>query len=118
MLDIAVELPRSMIALRAIDGLPTKLVKRAGGELLAVVASSADDTHDYQPPPAPNERQKKLLKTMQATVANCAGELGISPELIAPRKELSTVILSGRTDSRVFQGWRRELIGAELLRLL
>ncbi len=118
LLDIAVELPRSMNALRAIDGLPTKLLKRAGGELLAVVASSAGDTHDYQPPQAPNEQQKKLLKTMQAAVANCAGELGISPELIAPRKELSAVILSGRTDSRVFQGWRRELIGDELLRLL
>jgi ribonuclease D len=118
LLAIALELPRDMAALHAIDGLPAKLVKRAGDELLAVVASSADDAHDYQPPPAPNEQQKGLLKSMQSAVAQCAGELGISAELLAPRKELSAVILSGRTESRVFQGWRRDLIGKQLLQLL
>ena len=55
---------------------------------------------------------------MQATVAECAGELGISPELLAPRKELSAAILHGRRDSRVFRGWRRELVGERLLGLL
>lgn len=118
LLEIAVELPESPAALRRIDGLPGKLVERAGETLLAVVAQSADDDNDYRPPPAPNERQKKLLKAMQTTVANCARELGISPELVAPRKELSAAILAGSTDSRVFRGWRRELIGEQLLELL
>ena len=118
LLDIAHNLPGSMAELRRIEGLPPKLVNRVGKELLAIVTQSADDDHDYHPPPAPNEQQKKLLKTMQTTVGRCADELGISAELIAPRKELSATILSGRTDSRVFQGWRRELIGEKLLRLL
>ena len=55
---------------------------------------------------------------MQAAVARCAGELGISPELIAPRKELSAAVLSGDTESRVFRGWRLPLIGEQLLALL
>ena len=118
LLDIALALPSSLRDLQAIDGLPAKLVKRAGNELLAAVASSAGDSHDYRPPPAPNEHQKKLLKTMQATVADCAQELGISAELLAPRKELSAAILTGNTESRVFRGWRRELIGDRLLSLL
>jgi ribonuclease D len=118
LLDIAHELPATLADLRAIDSLPAKLVKRAGDELLAVIAGSADDSHDYRPPPAPNEQQKKLLKNMQSAVAECAGKLGISPELVAPRKELSAAVLSGTTDSRVFQGWRRELIGDELLQAL
>jgi ribonuclease D len=118
LLDIAHNLPNTMDDLRGIDGLPPKLVKRAGEELLAVVARSADDNHEYQPPPAPNETQKKLLKSMQAAVAASADELGISPELLAPRKELSAAILSGNTDSRAFLGWRRDLIGERLLRLL
>jgi ribonuclease D len=118
LLDIAHELPATLADLRAISGLPAKLVKRAGNELLAVVASSAEDAHEYQPSLAPNEQQKGLLKSMQSTVAQCAGELGISAELLAPRKELSAVILSGRTESRVFQGWRRDLIGEQLLQLL
>ena len=118
LLDIAHNLPGTMADLRRIDGLPPKLVNRAGEELLDIVTRSADDEHGYQPPPAPDEQQKKLLKNMQAAVAARANELGISPELLAPRKELSAAILSNKTDSRVFLGWRRELIGDQLLRLL
>ncbi len=118
LLEIAQQLPETNAALRRVDSLPAKLVSRAGAELLAVVARSAEDDHGYRPPPAPNEQQKKLLKTMQAAVAKCAEELGISPELVAPRRELSSVVLSGNTHSRVFQGWRRPLIGERLLQLL
>lgn len=118
LLDIARQLPGTIAALRHVDDLPAKLVSRAGEDLLAIVAKSADDRYDYRPPPVPNEPQKKLLKTMQAAVARCAGELGISAELIAPRKELSAAILFGDTESRVFQGWRRPLIGEQLLQLL
>jgi ribonuclease D len=118
LLQVAIELPETTAALQRIEGLPGKLADRAGDELLAIVAQSAQDNHDYQPPSVPNERQKKLLKTMQTAVANCARDLGISPELVAPRKELSAAIVAGSTDSRVFRGWRRELIGEQLLRLL
>ena len=118
LLEIARQLPRSMGALRNVDGLPAKLVSRAGEDLLAIVAQSADDDHDYRPPPVPNADQKQLLKNVQAAVARCAGELAISPELIAPRKELSAAVLFGDTESRVFQGWRRPLIGEQLLQLL
>jgi ribonuclease D len=118
LLEIARQLPENMATLRAVDGLPAKLVDRAGVELLAIVARSAEDEHDYRPPPAPDERQKKLLKTLQATVRDCADELGISPELVASRRELSALVLSGSTDSRVFRGWRRPLIGERLLQLL
>lgn len=118
LLQVAIELPETTAALQRIEGLPGKLADRAGDELLAIVAQSAQDNHDYEPPSVPNERQKKLLKTMQTAVANCARDLGISPELVAPRKELSAAIIAGSTDSRVFRGWRRELIGEQLLRLL
>jgi len=118
LLEIARELPETTAALRTVEGLPAKLASRAGAELLAIVSRSAQDDHDYRPPPAPNEQQKKLLKTLQAAVTKCADELGISPELVASRRELSAAILSGNTDSRVFQGWRRPLIGERLLQLL
>ncbi|HSN51564.1 MAG TPA: HRDC domain-containing protein [Woeseiaceae bacterium] len=118
LLELAQKLPETLAALRGIDGLPPKLVGRAGEELLDVLAQAAQDDHDYRPPPAPNEQQKKLQKAMQAAVAKCADELGISPELVASRKELSAAILSGDTASRVFRGWRRPLIGERLLQLL
>lgn len=118
LLDIAASLPDSIAALQRVEELPPRLAQRAGDALLEIVASSAHDDHDYQPPSAPDERQKKLLKTMQSTVASCADDLGISAELLASRKELSAVIISGARNSRVFRSWRRELIGERLLELL
>ena len=55
---------------------------------------------------------------MQTIVAKCAQSLGVEAEIVASRKELSAVINSGQRDSRVFQGWRRELVGEQLLELL
>jgi ribonuclease D len=50
-------------------------------------------------------------------VSGCAEELGIATEIIAPKKELSAAVLGVR-DSRVFRGWRKELVGSALLELL
>ena len=46
-----------------------------------------------------------------------ADGIGIASELIAPRKELSAAML-GQRDLRMFTGWRRDLVGEELLGLL
>jgi ribonuclease D len=81
------------------------------------LASATDGDLSYRPPARPTEQQKLLLKTMQAEVAKIATDLGITAELIAPRKELSTIML-GERDSRVFTGWRREIVGQRLLELL
>jgi len=118
LLDIATRLPDSMNALRRIDALPASLLNRAGPQLLEIIAESGDDDVDYRPPPAPNERQKLTMKAMQSAVSACADRLGISAELVAPRKELSAAVISGKTDSRVFRGWRHALIGEQLLEML
>jgi ribonuclease D len=117
LLDMATKMPKTTEALQNIDNLPGKLVQRAGDRLIRIIAKAGND-QDYRPPAAPSEDQKRLLKSMQATVAQCADDMGLSAETIAPRKELSAVILHGNTDSRVFTGWRRELVGERLLALL
>lgn len=118
LLEIAFSLPTTMKQLESIDDLPAGLVRRSGQRLLEIVAESASDDHNHRPPSAPNEAQKALLKKMQAHVADCAEGLGLSAEIIAPKKELSAVIIGGERDSRVFTGWRRELVGDDLLKLL
>lgn len=118
LLEIAASLPTSLRQLEQIDGLAAGLIKRSGKRLLDVVAESANDKHDHQRPRSPNEGQKAALKKMQARVADFAEGLGVSPEIIAPKKELSTIIIDGQSDSRLFTGWRRELVGDELLKLL
>ena len=55
---------------------------------------------------------------MQARIQKCAEELGIAAETVASKRELSAVVISGSIDTRVFSGWRREVIGNDLLALM
>ena len=118
LLGIAYQLPDSEAAMADIQGVPSKLVKRVGRELLELITASADDDEGYSPPRTPDEEQKALLKEMQARVAACAEELHIAAETLASKRELSAVIISGTRHSRVFSGWRAELIGDDLMSLL
>ncbi|TDJ40240.1 MAG: ribonuclease D [Gammaproteobacteria bacterium] len=118
LLDVAYNLPTSENQLASIAGLPSKLAKRIGKQLLDEVAASSGDDDDYQPPKPPDEAQKALLKEMQAQVAACANDLGLAAETVAPKRELSAVIASGTRESRVFSGWRGTLIGEQLMALL
>ncbi|NND48102.1 MAG: ribonuclease D [Woeseiaceae bacterium] len=118
LLEIAYRLPGSESELAAIEGMPPKLLSRAGKDLLQAVAAASADEHDYSPPRPPDEEQKALLKAMQARVQRCADELGIAAETVASKRELAAVIVSDSRDSRVFSGWRSDLIGNDLLALL
>jgi len=117
LVDIAATCPGSPADLARIDGLAEKTIRRAGDEILRIVAEATHDESGYRPPARPDERQKKMLKEMQRLVASIGEKHHIAVELLAPKRELSAAMLGNR-DSRVFKGWRRELIGGELLELL
>ncbi len=118
LLEIAYHLPGSRRELERLDGIPPKLVSRVGKRLLEEVAESARDENGYRPPKPPSESQKQLLREMQSEVSRVAKELGIATETVASKRELSAIIISGNRDSRVFGGWRKDVIGAALQRLL
>jgi ribonuclease D len=118
LLDMAFRQPTTLKQLESIDGMPPKLINRAGKDLLDLIGSAGSDGNTYQPPQAPDETQKALLKELQAKVADCAKDLNLAAETVAPKRELSALIISGTRESRVFTGWRRELIGESLLQML
>jgi len=118
LLDIAYKSPANLDQLAAIEGMPPKIVQRAGKQLIDEVAASADDESSYEPPRPPDETQKMLLKEMQAKVSECATDLDLATEIVASKRELSSVIVTGSRESRVFSGWRLDLIGDQLLQLL
>ena len=118
LLDIAWNLPTSEQALADLEGVPPKLVTRVGHEIIDAINQSTNDARDYEPPRPPDEAQKALVKRMQAKVVSRADELGIVAEALASKRELTAVIIGGTRNSRVFTGWRAELIGNELLELL
>jgi len=118
LIDLAVERPTNAEELQQIDGLAPGLIRRAGRDILATIRKAETDSNDYRPPRAPDEGQKSLLKRMQNQVAECAADLGLAAETVASKRDLAAIIIGGNRDSRVLAGWRRELIGERLLKLL
>ena len=98
--------------------MPAGLIRRSGRKIIDAIAKALKDGNNYAPPGAPSEAQKALLKAMQERVAGRASELGIAAEMVASKRDLSAVVTGGDRNSRVLTGWRRELIGEELLALL
>ena len=117
LINMAIRAPDSKETLATIEGMPEKTMRRVGDTLLRVIADTTEDDGCYEPPARPNEGQKAALKKMQQYVASVADDLGLATELIAPKKELSAAMFGDR-DLRVFSGWRRDVIGHELLALL
>lgn len=118
LLDIAFKMPGSMDQLASIEAIPPKLAARVGQDLLRELDAAASDEHDYDPPRPPDEAQKALLKEMLSRVQKCAKDLNVAAETIASKRELSSVVISRGQHSRVFSGWRRKLIGNDLLALI
>jgi ribonuclease D len=118
LMELATKRPKNQAELAAIDGLPPKLVQRAGKQLLKAISAANGDRNDYRPPSAPDEGQKASLREMQALVAAAAADLDVAPETVASKKELSALIITDNRDTRLFRGWRQELIGNGLLDLL
>lgn len=117
LLEIASAGPEDEASLATIRGLAPNTLRRAANVILDLLTAARSDDSEYEPPQRPDEKHKAVLQSMQAAVSACAEELGIAAEIIAPRKELSES-LYGDLASRVFTGWRRELIGKTLLEML
>jgi ribonuclease D len=118
LIELATRLPTGLDELDEIDGLPAGLIRRSGHNIIAAIAASRSDNKAYSPPSPPDEAQKSLLKSMQEKVAACAADLGLAAETVASKRDLSAVIIGGDRNSRVLTGWRRDLIGEQLLGLL
>jgi len=64
-----------------------------------------------------------VIALAESLVRSRAQEAGLAYELIAARADLAPIVVSSRRgapepDVRTLRGWRRELVGAELLELL
>jgi ribonuclease D len=118
LLELTAMLPSNSSELEDIKDLAPGLIRRSAKNILAAIDAAKSDDNDYAPPQPPSETQKALLKTMQKQVADFANDLGLAAETVASKRDLSAIIFGGDRESKVLGGWRRELIGDELLELL
>ena len=122
--ELARRRPASRAELAEIRGLPEATLHRRHRDLVAAIARGAE----REPPPAvegappADPRGAPAVALASALVRHRSLETGVAVQLIATQPELARLVDEVRRgrepESRVLQGWRGELVGAELLDLL
>lgn len=126
LVEIAKRKPASIAQLEQIRGLAQDSLRRRGPQLLEAVVRGREAPHtsDEQRSrtPIPNAYEVPLIALCEALVRTRALEAGLAYELIASRADLQAIVTARRdgqaADVRTLQGWRGELVGAELMELL
>ena len=114
--EIVLRAPHTPQALAAIAGMPPAFVQNCGDEVCALVGAAAT-----QYPPAaqprrerPDPEQLARVKRLSAILQAVAAELGLSPEILATRRDLER-LAAGERDLAPLSGWRCDAIGQRLL---
>jgi ribonuclease D len=127
LVEIAKRRPANGSALEQIRGVAQSSTRRRAAEVLqAVSAGSERPPRPFEPQArhaVPDPADAPLVALTEALVRGRAREADLAYELIASRADLQAIVgavRSGATepDVRTLTGWRRELVGGELLELL
>jgi len=118
LLAVANDNPGDPEALARIEGIPPAVARKQGRRIIEILHTANADLGanemDLHQEPIPVPPDKNEVKRLSGIVRSEAEKLGIAPEILATRKDV-TGILAGRDDLRVLNGWRREIIGERLL---
>jgi ribonuclease D len=126
LVEIAKRRPQNRERLTHIRGLNEGTLRRRGSGLLAAVERG----RELEPIPVLGERPSHpdaldapVIALAESLVRARALEAQLAYELLASRADLQRIVLAARDgdaepDVRTLTGWRRELVGAELLALL
>jgi len=117
--------PTDIAALERVRGVHKGISRKRGAAILEAIARGQEADEPATPPAGPRlEREDQpLISLCEALIRARSQESGLAYELLASRDELTRFVAAHRSgadeaDIRVLNGWRRELIGEELLRLL
>ncbi len=120
-LDIARLIPQDLTKLGKIRGISEVVVRHHGAHILEVIRQAAALPKEQWPqlPKVTHlpEEQEPLLDVLMAMARVCSLKHRISINSLVSRKELEEVI-GGDRAAQVLHGWRRELLGNELLAML
>ena len=126
LVEVAKRRPQSIERLAQIRGLNEGTLRRRGQAIVAAVARGRErdpiPTDGVRTPP-PDAGDAPLIALGEALVRARASEAELAYELLAARADLQRIVSALREgaaepDVRTLQGWRRELVGLELLELL
>ena len=124
--ELAKRQPVARRELAQIRGVNPDVVRRRGDDLVAAIQAGMQAepiTLDEGERLASEPQDGPVIALAEALVRARAQVAGLAYELIAARADLAPIVVSARRgdpepDVRTLRGWRRELVGAELLELL
>src|SRR3954466_8586954 len=125
LVEIARRQPDSRRGLEEVRGMPGQTFQRWHRELLDAVARGRDapDAPDLPDVEPGDQGDAPLIALGQALVRQRALEAKVAVDLLSTQSDIAAVVGALRRDSsepdvRTLQGWRRELVGDELVKLL
>jgi ribonuclease D len=126
LIEVAKRRPSEMRQLEQIRGINEPTLRRRGRAILEAVErgrSRPPIAVEGERPAQPDALDAPVIALAEALVRARALEEELAYELIAARADLQRIVLamrdgSPRPEVRTLQGWRREVVGDELLELL
>jgi ribonuclease D len=125
LVEVARRQPDSRRALEEVRGMPAQTLQRWHRELLAAVARGreAPDAPDLPEIEPGDQGDAPLIALGQALVRQRALDAKVAVDLVSTQSDIAAVVGAlrrnhGEADVRTLHGWRRELVGNELVKLL
>ncbi len=120
---IAQSRPRSVDALRALDGLSDRAASRYAEAILSCVDSCAEGEISDADTPVDLRPYAGTMKRLKRVVKDEAVRLKLPPELLANRRALESLLVAALNDSYnpvppEFLGWREKVITGTLLQCI
>jgi ribonuclease D len=126
LVEVARRQPESLDGITAIRGVRPDVGRRRAGAIIEAIRRG----RELEPPaaeessrPEPDPSDSARIALCESVVRQRVGEAGLAYELVASRADLTEIVVSARSnraepDVRTLRGWRRDLVGDELLELL
>jgi ribonuclease D len=117
--DIVIRVPRTVEQLQVIPEMAPGVIRNCAEDILRMVGAA---NIPHPPPPValrprPSPEQTALVKKLGALNQSIAQTLGLSPEVLATRRDIEQLAEGGR-DVAMLQGWRRAIVGEPMLAAL
>lgn len=121
LIDLAKRRPANPYEIKTIQSISERICKRYGETLCKLIHEAQDrapEPVDLKKRPAKKTaEQEALFLTLQETIKIKASQHQINPNILANRKDIEQ-LMNQDPQSRLLQGWRKELIGDECLNLI
>lgn len=120
--DLARLQPENLETLERIRGLSSRTLKQDGSVLCTLIYNAKQgppirDNGNAEGPVKKTPEQEALLDLLMAVVRLRGADNSLNPNVLGPRKDLERLLFDSE-NAKLLRGWRKNLIGEELLAII